>query len=236
MQCWDRSPNFDDVSNGDLQRVYLLAWSNPWAFLRMGACQVNRQSEILFSRRLACQIADTRTHTDTHILCAARGHIPNQVHTRIYTHIAVYWFDMVHRLWWQYQVLVWLRWWRQRQDGGCHLLWVTGSRGGWGGSGEVREWGDSWVHGMQSIPLSGYVFVSRKPPPTPMYDSIICLLCLPVFSNFSVFFLLSVHLSLPLSPPLYPLFFISLHRWGEDEICPLIPVSETASRKTMGYP
>lgn len=138
MQCWDRNPKFDDVSNGDLQRVYLLAWSNPWAFLRMGACQVNRQSERLFSRRLACQIADTRAHTLTHILSAARGHIPNQVHTRIYTHIAVYWFDMAHRLWWQYQVLVWLRWWRQRQDGGCHLLWVTGRRGKWGGGG-VRE-------------------------------------------------------------------------------------------------
>ena len=62
--------------------------------LRMEVCQIDRQWDRLYSRRLACQIADTQsgicTHTLTHILSPARGHIPNQVHTSIYTHIAVY--------------------------------------------------------------------------------------------------------------------------------------------------
>lgn len=46
---------------------------------------------------------------------------------------------MALRVWWQYQVLVWLRWRRQRQDGGCHQLWVTGSWGGEGGEGGGGE-------------------------------------------------------------------------------------------------
>lgn len=64
--------------------------------LRMEACPIDQQWDRLYSRRLACQIADTQsgicthTHTHTHILSPARGHIPNQVHTSMYTHIAVY--------------------------------------------------------------------------------------------------------------------------------------------------
>lgn len=112
---------------------------------------------------------------------------------------------MALRVWWQYQVLVWLRWRRQRQDGGCHQLWVTGSWGGEGGG------SDSWVHGMQSIPLSVYVFVSPSPSLTVSLS--ICLFshaCQSVSTSLSSLSRpsISVPLSLSLSKTYICIFFL----------------------------
>lgn len=175
-------------------------------------------------------LADTQLvlHTHTHAQLIypfpARGHLPNQVHPSIHarSYKAVYQFDMVLRLWWQFLLLGWLRWWRHRQDGGCHLMWVTGS---WdidlfinfhpGG-----RWGDSRVHCVQFIPPSACVFISPSLPDDHLS---------PPYARQSVSTFLSF---CPVCPTAFLSFFY-LPEWWVDEFHPFIPVAVTASRKTM---
>lgn len=145
---------------------------------------------------------------------------------------------MALRVWWQYQVLVWLRWRRQRQDGGCHQLWVTGSWGGEGGG------SDSWVHGMQSIPLSVYVFVSPSPSLTVSLS--ICLFshaCQSVSTSLSSLSRpsISVPLSLSLSNTYIYIFFyrVSLSlsiRMMAGWILPFLPRVRHCIKKNNGRP
>lgn len=106
-----------------------------------------------------CCWADTHT---PYLFFAQQQVTYPSMYTQAYTltQKTVYQFDVVLRLWWQYQLFVWLRWCGPRQDGGCHLIWVRGS---WDGEGLGGGKGDSWVHRMQFIPLSACVFISPFP-------------------------------------------------------------------------
>lgn len=123
-------------SNTDLWWGCLLAQTNLQAFLRMGACQRDSQKDI--SQESLPVKVQTCRWTDMHtpyLFFAQQQVTYSSRYTQAYTFTqkTVYQFDMVLRLLWQYQLLVWLRWCRPRQDGCCHLIWVRGSWDGEGG-------------------------------------------------------------------------------------------------------
>lgn len=98
---------------------------------------------------LLVKIQDTYTHPHTlHILT-----IRKQMYTTICTH--AWQSDRALSVWWQYRILAWLRWRRQRQEWNCQQLGVTGS---WDGEDGKR---DSKVDGTQSLCPSVYLTLPR---------------------------------------------------------------------------
>lgn len=68
----------------------------------MGACQIVQQVRATFlkkTRLSSCEltIGRLRAHRRGDIVTAEMGHIPNQIHTNIYTHAAACRFDTAHR-------------------------------------------------------------------------------------------------------------------------------------------
>lgn len=123
---------------------YLLTSSNPY-ILHRKVC-VNELTVKTFSRNLACQ--NTRHIHTLHILT-----IRKQMYTTICTH--AWQSDRALSVWWQYRILAWLRWRRQRQEWNCQQLGVTGS---WDGEDGKR---DSKVDGTQSLCPSVYLTLPR---------------------------------------------------------------------------
>lgn len=172
----------------------------------------------------------THTHTHTHLIHPFHSkRSPTQPGTPKHTHsLILYQFDLVLRLWWQYQLLAWLRWWRHRKAGGCHPMWVTGT---WDihlfinfhPQGEMR-WQQSSSHAVYPF-IGQCVYLTSS-----SWHSFVSSLCPPVCFSLSVFLsCLSHSLSHPLS-------FFFFPEWWVDESRPFIPVAVTASRETMQDP
>lgn len=206
-------------SNGDLWWGCLLAQPNPQAFLRMGACQRDSQSERHFSRRLACQSADTLLGRHAHtlfILRAAAGHLPIHVHPGIHTHT-------------ENSVPVWCGAQTMMTVSALCVIEVMWAQTGWGLSSNMSErklrWGriGGWLGGQLSSSRAVYPSIGSCVYLTSSWWSFVSSLCLLVCFNLSA---ILTRLSLGL------LFFF-LPEWWVDKFCPFIPVAFTASRKTM---
>lgn len=227
MQPRDRSMCRPGVSSQDLRWVYLLALSNPKAFLRMGSCQIDRQSDRLFSTWLTCQIVDTQSgiRTHSHSFPSKGSHTQSGTHKYIHTHRNVLdWYDA------QSVMTV----------SGPGVIEVTEAETGWGLSSAVNDrklrveggdWQLSSSHAVYALclcvcltSLSGSLSLYLFLMPARLFQPL-CLLC-PVCLSLSLSFKCT-----------YICMFASLSTgWWVDEFCPFFPMSDTTSRKTMRDP
>lgn len=207
---WDGSLGSCGVSDGDLWWVFLLAQPNPqlsleWELVRKTVSQKDISQKFLPADTQLAH-TDTRAYTHTHLIHPFHSkRSPTQPGTPKHTHsLILYQFDMVLRLWWQYQLLAWLRWWRHRKDGGCHPMWVTGT---WDVPWFINFYPEGEMRWQQSSSHAVYPFIGQCVYLTSSsWRSFVSSLCPPVCFSLSVFLSCLSH---SLSHPLSFLFFLS---------------------------
>lgn len=188
-----------------------------------------------------CRHTHTHTHSYTHSVHSKGSHTQSGAHKNIHTHSGVL-------VWYGAQTVMTV-------SGPC-VIEVMEAETGWGLSSTVsdrkqrkmgregrrRGEGGGTTAEFTACSLSlcrGMCLSHVKKTTHPPHLWLHHLSLSYAYQSFPTFLSSFSHLStcLSLHPPLpFFFFFTSLHGWGEDEICPFIPVSDTASRKTMGYP
>lgn len=161
----------------------------------MGACQIDRQSDRLFSRRLACQIVDTQSGICSHSHSFPQQGVtyPIRTHKYIHTHS---------------NVLVWYGAQSVMTVSGPCVIEVMEAETGWGLSSAMSDrklrwgrWGGGhrWAHGMQSIFLSVFFCLSHFLPLSPSIHTSFSYICVAVSTFPSLYFCPSTFVALSVS-------------------------------------
>lgn len=170
----------------------------------MGACQIDRQSDRLFSRRLACQIVDTQSGICSHSHSFPQQGVtyPIRTHKYIHTHS---------------NVLVWYGAQSVMTVSGPCVIEVMEAETGWGLSSAMsdrklrwRRWGDGVTVELMGCSLSFCLFcMSHFLPLSPSIHPSFSYICVAVSTFPSLYFCPSTSVALSVSDAYIYIFSFS---------------------------